>query len=279
MRGRSLVRLNPLRLSTLHLSLLSKAVVLCLFLLPLSAIPLCAAASSNHDWDYEETHSDAREFVAGGMLHVKLSVGDLHIRRGDSSKISLRYTAKSRRERNVKDSHVDFDVRGNDAVIDFHAPMGGNTAFDVELEVPANTNLDVHSKVGDVTVENVEGDKDLQLGVGDIRVESGQAGYRLVNASTGIGEVNGDGYGETSGWLGKTLKYHGEGKYELRHTSAWETSIWKESKWVEAFQLFNPAGPRWSAASSEFIGGCCPVLGPRLRAPTLNCLTTRRTTL
>jgi len=37
-----------------------------------------------------------------------------------------------------------------------------------------------------------------------------------VSASTGIGDVDGDGYGETSGWLGKTLKYHGEGKYELR---------------------------------------------------------------
>lgn len=33
----------------------------------------------------------------------------------------------------------------------------------------------------------------------------------------GIGDVNSDGYdGETKGWLGKTLKYHGDGKYELR---------------------------------------------------------------
>jgi hypothetical protein len=47
-------------------------------------------------------------------------------------------------------------------------------------------------------------------------VTNERAGYRTVKASTGIGDVNGDGYGETSGWLGKTLKYHGEGKYELR---------------------------------------------------------------
>jgi len=37
-----------------------------------------------------------------------------------------------------------------------------------------------------------------------------------VHASAGIGDVSGAGYGETSGWLGKTLKYHGDGKYELR---------------------------------------------------------------
>src|SRR5258708_10116368 len=152
------------------------------------------------------------------MLHVHMSVGDLHIRRGDSTKIQLRYTIKSRRERAIKDATVDFEVRGNDARIEFHAPTGGNTNFDVELEVPANTNLDVHEKVGDLIVENIEGDKDLELSVGDIRIANGNehAGYRMVHASAGIGDVNGDGYGETSGWLGKTLKYHGEGKYELR---------------------------------------------------------------
>ena len=197
MPGRSLVRLNSVH----------QAVVVCLFL-----VPLCAAS----DWDYEETHSDAREFVAGGFVHVRLSVGDMQIRRGNSNKISLRYTVKSRHEKGVKEARVDFDVRGNDATIEFHAPSHANTQFDVELEVPPNTNLDVHDKVGDLTVEDVEGDKDLSLGVGDIRVANGRSGYRLVNVSSGIGDVNGDGYGETSGWLGKTLKYHGDGKYELR---------------------------------------------------------------
>ena len=71
-------------------------------------------------------------------------------------------------------------------------PSSDNTQFDVELEVPENTNLDVHDKVGDVTVEDVDGDKDLTLGVGDIRVASGHAGYRVVNASAGIGDVSGE---------------------------------------------------------------------------------------
>jgi len=206
MPGRSLVRLNPLY----------KAVLACLCLVSLSAVPLFAAGGSNHDWNYEETRSDARDFAAGGFVHVRLSVGDMHIKRGDTNKISLRYTIKSRREKNLKEANVDFDVHGNDATIEFHAPSGANTQFDVELEVPQTTNIDVHAKVGDITVEDVEGDKDLSLGVGDIRVSNGRAGYRLVSASAGIGDVNGDGYGETSGWLGKSLKYRGEGKYELR---------------------------------------------------------------
>jgi len=192
----------------LHAKQLHKIVVFCLLMVPLSAA---------NDWNYEETHNDARDFMSGGYIHVRFSVGDIHIKRGDSTKIKLEYTVKSRHERNVKDAHVDFDVRGNDATIEFHAPSSGNTQFDVELEVPASTNLDVHEKVGDITIDNIEGDKDLELGVGDISVVTpGQAAYRLVRASTGIGDVDSGGYGETSGWLGKTLKYHGDGKYELR---------------------------------------------------------------
>jgi hypothetical protein len=202
MPGRFLLRRAPRQ----------QTILACLFLTALCAAPLCAA----REWDYEETHTDAREFVAGGFVHVRLSVGDMHIRRGDTSKISLRYTIKSRHERNIKDARMDFDVHGNDATIEFHSPSGANTQFDVEIEVPEKTNLDVHDKVGDVTIEDVEGDKDLTLSVGDIRVSNGRAGYRLINASAGIGDVHGDGYGETRGWLGKTLKYHGDGKYELR---------------------------------------------------------------
>ena len=199
-----------------HVAPLHRTILVCLLL-----VPFCSAHNANgHDWNYEETRTDVHDFVAGGMLHVRLSVGDLHIRRGESNKIQLRYTVKSRRERAVKDATADFEVRGNDATIKFHAPSGGNTNFDVEIEVPPNTNLDVHEKVGDLTVENIEGDKDLELGVGDIHVadehSQDRAGYRLVRANAGIGDVNGVGYGETSGWLGKTLKYRGEGKYELR---------------------------------------------------------------
>jgi len=193
-------------------ALIRRTVLGLLSLALLSAVPFAFA----DDWKYEETHRDARDFVAGGYVHVRMSVGDMHIKRGDSTKIKLEYTVKSHREKNVKNATLEFEIKGNDATIEFHAPSGGNTQFDVELEVPQNTNIDVHEKVGDLTVDNIEGDKDLSLGVGDIRIADGHAGYKLVHASTGIGDVNSDGYGETSGWLGKTLKYHGEGKYELR---------------------------------------------------------------
>jgi hypothetical protein len=210
MAGKSLVRLSQLHRNHLRLSHFQQAVLLCLLL-----VPFCAARASDHSWDYEETRTDSHDFGAGGTLRVHLRVGNLHIIRGDSNKLNLRYTVKSSHESNVKNAQAYFSVHGNDATLEFHAPSDSNTEFDVELEVPEQTNLDVHDKVGDVTVDEIEGDKDLELGVGDIRVAREHATYRLVRASSGIGDVNSD-YGETSGWLGKTLNYHGDGKYELR---------------------------------------------------------------
>lgn len=202
-------------------AMLHKTIVICLLF-----VPFCTASDHWKDWDNEESHDEVRDFVDGGMVHLRISVGDLQIRRSDSDKIRLHYTIKSRRESRLKEAHVDIEVRGRDANIEFHAPTSGNTQLNVELEVPRTTNLDVHGKVGDLTVENIQGDKDLELGVGDIRVEVERSTYHLVNASTSIGDVNGDGYGESSGWLGKTLKYHGDGKYELRaHVSVGDISL------------------------------------------------------
>jgi Putative adhesin len=200
-------RRSPIRLNMLNVNMLHKTIIVCLML-----TSFCAAS----DWNYEESHSEVRDFTTGGTVHVRLRVGDLHIRRGDVDKIRLHYTVKSWRESHVKDAHVEIDVHGRDADIEFYAPSSGNTQFDVELEVPENTNLEVHEKVGDLRIDGIDGDKDLGLGVGDIRVTLGHSAYHLVRASTSIGDVNTSSGDVSAGFLGKTLRYYGDGKYELR---------------------------------------------------------------
>jgi hypothetical protein len=56
-------------------SLLHKTILLCLVLIPLAAPSLSAA----DDWKYEETRHDTRDFVSGGSIHVRMTVGDLRI--------------------------------------------------------------------------------------------------------------------------------------------------------------------------------------------------------
>ena len=56
-------------------TLLPQAILVGLLLVPL-------AVASDSDSKYQDTHTDARDFVAGGMVHLRLRVGDLQIRRG-----------------------------------------------------------------------------------------------------------------------------------------------------------------------------------------------------
>ena len=159
----------------------------------LLAVLFCCSLLLASDARYEESHSATQDFVSGGTLRVRMSVGDIRITRGSSTQIRLNYTIKSRSESRLKEAHVDFEVHGNEANLEFHAPTSANTQFEVELEVPENTRLDVHEKVGDLTVEKIDGDKDLELSVGDIRVTDEHPSYRYVQASTSIGDVSGDG--------------------------------------------------------------------------------------
>jgi hypothetical protein len=183
-------------------------------LLVLLLVPFCAAASN--DRNYQESHDAVRDFVSAGALHVRLKVGDVRIIRGDADKIRLHYTVKSDRESRLKDAHLEFDVSGRNAEIEINFSHSGNTEVDMEIEVPQNTDVGVRNKVGEVTVKEIQGDKDLEVGVGDIRVEAERNDYRSIHASAGIGDVSSSGYGESTGWLGKTLRYSGEGKYELK---------------------------------------------------------------
>jgi hypothetical protein len=53
-----------------------------------------------------------------------------------------------------------------------------------------------------------------------------RSAYHLVRASTSIGDVNTSTGDVSEGFLGKTLKYYGDGKYELRaHVSIGDISL------------------------------------------------------
>lgn len=212
------------RRSSSRSAVLYNTLLVCLFL-----APLCAASDRWKSWDYEESRTEVRDFVSGGNIRIRLRVGDVHIRPSSSNQIRVYYTVKSRTETHVKDARLEIDIRGNNADLDFRT-SGSNTQVDVELEIPKKSNLDVHEKVGDLGVDGIEGDKDLELAVGDIRIAGDDSSYRFVDASTTIGDVNGStngsGRDEVSGFLGKTLKYHGNGKYELRaHVSVGDITL------------------------------------------------------
>jgi hypothetical protein len=96
---------------------------------------------------------------------------------------------------------------------DFH-----NANLKVRIEVPKKTNLRFHMGAGEVTVEDVSGDKDVDLYAGQIRILSAADGiYRLVDASVDIGDVKASAFGvERGGFFRSFTKKVQTGEYRLR---------------------------------------------------------------
>jgi len=94
---------------------------------------------------------------------------------------------------------------------------GPTNNVSIRIEVPRATSLTIHAPAGELHVEGVSGDKDLDLHAGEITV-SHVAGveYKSVDASVGVGEVHVSAFGiEKGGFLRKFTKEIPGGKYRL----------------------------------------------------------------
>ena len=88
----------------------------------------------------------------------------------------------------------------------------------LRLEVPRKLDLALHMAAGDVKVNEIEGNKDIQLTAGQISIwASRDWDYKDVNASVDIGEVNAQVYGSNKGGFFRAFRQQSDhGLYRLR---------------------------------------------------------------
>lgn len=96
-----------------------------------------------------------------------------------------------------------------------HARHGNG--LQVRIEVPWKTNLSVHMPAGEVKVEEIKGDKDIDIYAGQITISSEHEwNYRSVNASVMIGQVSARVYGaDKGGFFRSFTKKTANGEYRL----------------------------------------------------------------
>ena len=107
-----------------------------------------------------------------------------------------------------------------------HMRHGNN--LQVRIEVPWKTNLRVRMPAGEVKVEEIKGDKDIELYAGQITVSSAHEwNYHSVNASVAIGEVRASVYdADKGGFFRSITKRRADGEYRLRaHVTTGEIDL------------------------------------------------------
>jgi hypothetical protein len=88
--------------------------------------------------------------------------------------------------------------------------------FRATIEVPRHSNLWARLTAGQITVENVEGDKDMELLAGQLEIEIPRPDdYGHRDASVSAGSLDASAFNISKGGLFRSFHDQGPGKYRL----------------------------------------------------------------
>jgi len=95
--------------------------------------------------------------------------------------------------------------------------MRHGNGVQIRIEIPKKTSLAVRMFAGEVKVEQVSGDKDIQIGAGQITISNHNWDYRSVDASVSIGQVNAPMYNANKGGFFRSVSESSRsGDFRLR---------------------------------------------------------------
>ena len=152
------------------------------------------------------------DFVSGGQLRMHIRSGDLRVIGSDENKIRVNYSGKNGRK--TSDVTVSLKTVGNNA--ELRVSGGPHNDFRIEIQVPKNSGLYLRMPAGDLEVNGLTGDKDVEIHAGDMTLGVGKADeYGHVDASVNAGDLDAQPFGVSKGGLFRSFDKHGGGKYRL----------------------------------------------------------------
>lgn len=145
-------------------------------------------------------------------VRLHLHDGDFRIVGSDSDDITIQTNGKN--QPLAKKMKVHLERAGDSLSITFsHVPKN---ECQVTIAIPKETNLFARMRAGDLSVDGVSGDKDLELTGGDMSIQVPDPdAYGPVDLKVRFGDVSGSQFGDPRGWMGSSLKRDGNGKYRL----------------------------------------------------------------
>jgi hypothetical protein len=198
-----------------------------------SVLVVMAAALPGHPAPMPQTHLSITDIYSHPFevdlpydqkLTLDLRSGDYRVAASSGEKISVRTTGD--RAEKGRDVSLSFKHMNNHAELRL---TGGptNNGPTIEIGVPKSSNLIVRMPFGDLNIEGVSGDKDVEMHAGDLNIEVGNpADYAHVDASVGAGDINAGPFGENKDGLFRSFEKSGPGRYRLHaHIGAGDLNL------------------------------------------------------
>jgi len=170
-----------------------------------------------------QNHPFAVDFPSGSNLRLYLRSGEFRIVGHSDNRIAVHLNGRN--ADNASELTVRFRRSGSDA--DLRVFGGPKNNLEVTIEVPNSAMLFVRMPAGDLTIEGVSGDKDVELHFGDLTIAVGNAAdYSHVDASVMSGDLEAAPFGESHGGLFRSFEKNGSGKYKLHaHVGAGDLTL------------------------------------------------------
>ncbi len=160
-----------------------------------------------------QNHPFAVDFPSGSKLRLHLRSGEFRIVGSNDNKIAVHLSGRN------ADNARELTVR--------FKRWDPKNDLEVTIEIPSSAMLFVRMTAGDLSVEGVSGDKDVELYAGDLTISVGDAAdYGHVDASVLSGDLEAAPFHESHGGLFRAFEKHGTGKYRLHaHVGAGDLTL------------------------------------------------------
>ena len=154
-----------------------------------------------------------RSFNNGGRVRMDLAAGEYMITGSSANQVRVEWSVRDADR--LWRAKARADVRGSLATIETDGPSNGGLRADIR--VPLKSDLDIRLSAGELTVEGVEGNKEIDLYAGEIDLDVGPpTDYRTVEASVWAGEISARPFGISKEGLFRSVDWRGSGAYRIR---------------------------------------------------------------
>jgi hypothetical protein len=159
------------------------------------------------------------QFAPGGRVRMDLCSGGIDLVGTDEPVVRVSYHPPG------GDIRVQIEVRGNRADLRLSGCPSNN--FRARIELPKSSALRVRMFAGQLTVDDIAGDKDMELTFGQIIVAAGKPEiYGNVRTSVNSGSIDADAFGVHKGGLFRSFERSGPGSLRLyAHIGAGQIEI------------------------------------------------------
>jgi hypothetical protein len=153
-----------------------------------------------------------QKFLSGGKINMHLEAGDYTIAGSESSDIVVTYRAATGEK--LKKVQVEIKVDTSEAELSVHNTPHND--FNALIEVPRHSDLWVRLSAGDLDVQDVEGNKDIESHAGDVEIAlSHPEEYGHRDGSVMAGSIDASAFAITKDGLFRSFRQEGSGKYSF----------------------------------------------------------------